>query len=316
VSEFLSLTLSGISLAALFFLVAAGLSLIFGLMGVLNFAHGAFFLWGAYIWYQVFTYGINLGLYHLPPSNFALALVCAFLAGAVLGAITERVFMRTLYRRPLSQILVTLGLGLVLTQLVQAIWGLNPFTPGAIPNLSGSVQLGDVSTTAYELFGIAVGFGVLAVVWLILRYTRVGLIVRAGVENPTMVRALGINVGIVFLGVFALGAALAALGGAIYGPWVDSVAPDMGQSILLTAIIVVVLGGLGSYIGSAIGALVIGLTQEYIPYYALQVSLAHPAWSSWLDSGASLSSLIILIAVLLVRPTGLLGAQGHSGAAL
>jgi branched-chain amino acid transport system permease protein len=297
------LTISGISLAALYFLVAAGLSLIFGLMGVLNFAHGAFFLWGAYVWYAVFT----------RTGNFWLALLVAFAMGAALGFATERIFMRTLYQRPLSQILVTLGLGLVLTQLVVAIWGVTPLYPNPIPGLDGTIQVGDVQVITYQLFGIAVGVVVLGVVWLLLRYTRMGLIVRAGVENPTMVRALGINVSVVFLGVFSLGAALAALGGAVYGPWVSTIGPSMGDDILLTAIIIVVLGGLGSYLGSALGALIIGLAQQYVPYYFGEMALQHPALNSWVSSADSLLSLVLLIAILLIRPSGLLGVKHHGG---
>ncbi len=305
-STFLNLTISGVSLAALFFLVAAGLSLIFGLMGVLNFAHGAFFLWGAYVWYAVFT----------PTNNFWLALLAAFGTGAGLGVVTERVFLRTLYRRPLSQILVTLGLGLVLTQLVVATWGQLPEYPNSIPGLSNNLEIGSISVPSYRIFGMVVGAVVLTLVWSLLRYTRVGLIVRAGVENPTMVRALGINVGIVFLGVFALGAALAALGGAIYGPWVNAISTDMGQNVLLIAIIIVVLGGLGSYLGSAIGALLIGLAQEYVPYYLGQYALTHPQYESYVSSAASLISLILLIAILLIRPSGLLGVKHHGEGAL
>lgn len=303
-STFLSLTIAGVSLGALFFLVAAGLSLIFGLMGVLNFAHGSFFLWGAYVWYAVFTRS----------NNFWFALLVAFVTGGVLGILTERIFIRTLYQRPLSQILVTLGLGLVLNQLVVAIWGQLPQYPNPIPGLSGNIQLGDVSVTSYRLFGIAVGAVALVAVWALLRYTRVGLIVRAGVENPAMVQALGINVGIVFLGVFALGSALAALGGAVYGPWVDAVTPDMGQTVLLTAIIIVVLGGLGSFLGSAIGALVIGLAQEYVPYYVGQLALHNATFTSYVSSAASLISLVLLVAILLIRPQGILGSKVQGGA--
>jgi branched-chain amino acid transport system permease protein len=308
VRDFLTLTFAGVSLAALLFLVAAGLSLIFGLMGVLNFAHGAFFLWGAYVWYAVFV----------PTGSFILALLAACALGAGLGAVTERVFIRTLYQKPLSQILVTLGLGLVLTQLVVAIWDSDqiPKYPSPIPGLAGNVQLGDVSVTTYQVFGIAVGAAVLISVWALLKYSRIGLIVRAGVENPGMVRALGINVGLVFLGVFALGALLAALGGAIYGPWVGAIDPAMGQSILLTAIIVVVIGGLGSFLGSAVGALVIGLSQEYVPFYAGQIAIAHPAFATWANAASSLSSLILLIAILLIRPSGLLGSAHHHAGAL
>jgi branched-chain amino acid transport system permease protein len=297
---FLNLTVNGISLAAILFLVSAGLSLIFGLMGVLNFAHGSFILWGAYTWYAVY---INT-------HSFWLALLVAFLTGAVLGALTERIFMRSLYQRPLSQILVTLGLGLVLQQLVVAIWGQIPEYPGQLPEFSRTFVAGDVSITSFRIFGIGAGLAILVAVWVLLRYSRVGLIVRAGVENPTMVRALGINVGLVFLGVFALGSALAAFGGALYGNWQFAISTDMGQNVLLLAIIIVVLGGLGSYLGSALGALIIGLAQEYVPYYIAQIPHID---TNVVTAAASLVSLAILVAVLLVRPQGLLGINVEPG---
>lgn len=301
---FLNLTANGISLAAILFLISAGLSLIFGLMGVLNFAHGSFVLWGAYSWYAIYA----------NTHNFWLALLVAFLTGAVLGALTERIFIRTLYQRPLSQILVTLGLGLVLQQLVVAAWGLTPEYPGSLPGVVGTLSLhswraGAVSLTYFRLLGIAAGCVILIAVWALLRYTRVGLIVRAGVENQTMVRALGINVGLVFLAVFSLGSALAALGGALYGNWQLAISPDMGQNVLLLAIIIVVLGGLGSYLGSALGALVIGLAQNYVPYYASQL----PVGTAVQVSAASLVSLTLLIVILLIRPRGLMGINVESG---
>lgn len=302
-STFITLTINGISLAALLFMVAAGLSLIFGLMGVLNFAHGSIFLLGAYSWLVVFN----------RTNNFWLALLAALVVGAILGAIIERLFIRRLYQRPLSQILVTLGLGLVLNQLAIAIWGQNPQFFNNIPGLSGTINWGDVFVTQYRLFVIAAGVVVLAAVWALLRFTRIGLIVRAGVENSTMVSALGINVSLVFLGVFALGSALAALGGAIYAPYTNTVTTDMGQSILLSAIIVVVLGGLGSYLGSALGALIIGLAQDYVPYYTAQLEAHNLVPAGFDTSAASLVSIFFLVLILLVRPRGLLGTEHEGG---
>jgi branched-chain amino acid transport system permease protein len=305
-STFITLTISGVALAALFFMVSAGLSLIFGLMGVLNFAHGAFFLWGAYIWFEVFN----------RTGNFWLALLAALATGAILGAVTERVFIRPIYRLPLSQILVTLGLALVLTQLVIAIWGVNAQYFASIPGLNKTLYMGDVYIPRYKIFVIVIGVVVLAAVWALLRFTRIGLIVRAGVENPTMVGALGINVGLVFLGIFALGSALAALGGAVYAPYVGTATTDMGQTILLSAIIVVVLGGLGSYLGSAVGALIIGLSQNYVPYYTAQLE-SYSWWPQQLQgidaSAASLVSLFLLVVILLIRPQGLMGMKIEHG---
>ena len=300
-ATFLTLTVNGLALAAIFFLVSAGLSLIFGLMGVLNFAHGSFVVWGAYVWLEVFN----------DSGNFWLALLAATLAGAAMGAVTERVFIRPLYGRPQTQILVTLGLGLVLGQAVVAIWGESPQYFNAIPGLDSTLHYGDVYIASYRLFVIGAGLVILAVVWSLLRFTRIGLIVRAGVENPSMVQALGINVRQVFLGVFALGSALAALGGAVYAPYLSVATPTMGESILLFAIIVVVLGGLGSYVGSAIGALIIGLAQDYVPYYVSKFQVLPPSVAS---SAASLISLALLVTILLVRREGLLGAKVEGGA--
>ncbi|MDQ2744365.1 MAG: branched-chain amino acid ABC transporter permease, partial [Chloroflexota bacterium] len=169
---------------------------------------------------------------------------------------------------------------------------------------------------SYKIFVTIMGLVVLAAVWALLRYTRIGLIVRAGVENPTMVGALGINVGLVFLGVFSLGSALAALGGAVYTPYVQGPTVNMGQDILLTAIIVVVLGGLGSFPGSALGALIIGLAQNYVPFYTPQLE-AQSWWPAALQnidaSASSLISLVILIVILLVRPQGLMGIKTAGG---
>jgi branched-chain amino acid transport system permease protein len=243
-------------------------------------------------------------------NSFWLALLVAALVGAVLGALTERILIRPLYQRPLTQILVTLGLGLVLGQVVVAIWGQSPQYFNAIAGLDATIHLGGVAIASYRLFVIALGVVILAAVWALLRYTRIGLIVRAGVENPTMVEALGINVGLVFLGVFALGAALAALGGAVYAPYLSATTPDMGQSTLLFAIIVVVLGGLGSYVGSAIAALIIALAQDYVPYYVSQLQMLPAGFDA---SAASLVSLVLLIAILLVRREGLMGVKTESG---
>ena len=313
-TQFLNLTIAGLAVAGLLFMVSVGLSLIFGLLGVLNFAHGAFFLWGAYIWFQAYFFGVNLFVYHIPAGNFWVALGAATLSGAVLGFATERIFLRSLYQKPLSQILVTLGLGLVLTQLVIAVWGVTPLPAPPPPFLSGTINMSGTFLPEYWIFVIAIGAVTLLAIGAVMRFTRIGLIVRAGVENPTMVRALGINVSLVFMSVFTVGAALAALGGAVYAPHQFVVSPDMGQTTLFAAIIVVVLGGLGSVPGSAVGALVIGLAQEYVPYYLQQLSLSHPFLGSWVGSSEALISLLLLVVVLLVRPQGLLGSVHQAGA--
>ncbi|MBP2019279.1 branched-chain amino acid transport system permease protein [Symbiobacterium terraclitae] len=279
------LALQGLTVGLLWFLIASGLSLIFGLMNVLNFAHGALYMLG--------TYGA-LTIY-MATGNFVLALAGGTLVGAVLGALIELLAIRPLYGRQLFQVLMTMGLILVFDEAVEAIWGPYPL-PFAVPAaLQGTFTVFDRPFPVYRLFIIGVGLTVWLLVHLFLTRSRLGIIVRAGVEDREMVQALGIDIRKVFTGVFALGGALAALGGAVAGPF-EGAHTTLAAENLLPAFIVVVVGGLGSFTGSLLAAILVGLTQAFVGYYAPQFALA--------------VNIALMAVVLVLRPQGLLGRQG------
>jgi branched-chain amino acid transport system permease protein len=290
-STFVLLTITGLGLGALYFLIASGLSLIYGLMGVLNFAHGAFLTVGAYgMW---FTESKLSGLHVLP--RFLLGALAGLVAGGLFAALVELVLIRPLYRRHIEQVLVTVGLGLATTALVVAIWG-NDARPVPAPAWLGrttTVLGAHIPNDRWVLIVTAVA--VLAALNAFLRRTRYGLIIRAGVENRAMVTALGIDVRRAFTLVFAIGGVAAALAGVLSGVYFSTVDPARGTSLLIFAFIVVVIGGLGSLRGTAAAAVVVGLVQQYANYYA----------SSGLGD---LSVVLLLGLVLLVRPRGLSGS--------
>jgi branched-chain amino acid transport system permease protein len=289
-STFILLTITGLGLGAMYFLIASGLSLIYGLMGVLNFAHGAFLTVGAYgAW---FTESKLTGVSLLP--RFLVGALAGLVVGAVVAALVEFALIRPLYRRHIEQVLVTVGLGLAVSALVVAIWG-NDARPFAAPG-----WLGDTTTIAGahipndRWVEIVTAVVVLLGLNAFLRRTRYGLIIRAGVENRGMVTALGIDVRRAFTLVFAIGGVAAAIAGVLSGVYFGTVDPARGTSLLIFAFIVVVIGGLGSLGGTAVSAVVVGLVQQYANYYA----------SSGLGD---LSVVLLLGLVLLARPSGLSG---------
>jgi branched-chain amino acid transport system permease protein len=291
-STFVLLTITGVGLAAMYFLIASGLSLIYGLMGVLNFAHGFFLTVGAYgtWWMEVHLTGVHsIWLRYLIGALFGLAL------GAVVAALVELVLIRPLYQRHIEQVLVTVGLALATTALVQAIWGQDQrafLTPAW---LNETTTIGGAHIPNDRWIEIATAIVVLGLLQLFLRRTRYGLIIRAGVENRAMVQALGIDVRRAFTLVFAIGGVAAAIAGALSDVYFGSVTPERGTSLLIFAFIVVVIGGLGSIAGSAAAALIVGLAQQYANYYA--------------SSGLGDITVVLLLGlVLLVRPRGLSGA--------
>jgi branched-chain amino acid transport system permease protein len=290
-STFVLLTITGLGLGALYFLIASGLSLIYGLMGVLNFAHGAFLTVGAYAMW--FTESKLSGVAVLP--RFLLGALAGLVVGGVFAALVELLLIRPLYRRHIEQVLVTVGLGLATTALVVAIWG-NDARPIAAPAWLGRTTTifgAHIPNDRWLLIVAAVV--VLAALNAFLRRTRYGLIIRAGVENRAMVTALGIDVRRAFTLVFAIGGVAAALAGVLSGVYFSTVDPARGTSLLIFAFIVVVIGGLGSLRGTAGAAVVVGLVQQYANYYA----------SSGLGD---LSVVLLLGLVLLVRPRGLSGS--------
>jgi branched-chain amino acid transport system permease protein len=297
-STFVLLTITGLGLGAMYFLVASGLSLIYGLMGVLNFAHGAFITFGAYAGWWMST-KVEGSL----EAQLAVGAVFALLVGAALGAGVELVFIRPLYRRPVEQVLVTVGLALALGALVFGIWGPDAkFYPVPEWMLDTTTIVG-ANIPNDRFVEIAVAVVVLVGLISLLRYTRIGLVIRAGVENRAMVTALGIDVRKTFTLVFALGGSLAALAGVLSGVYYGSVDPGRGTSLLIFAFIVVVIGGFGSIGGSAVAAVVVGLVQQYANYYAAD-------WLDWSGAG-DVAVMLLLASVLLLRPEGLSPKVAH-----
>ena len=294
---YLTLTVAGLAMGMLLFLVASGVSIIFGLMDVLNFAHGALFAWGAYVGFSVFKLMRNWVEAPSVLENFGVffvAMLAGMVAVAILGVILERVLVRRVYGNHLFQILITFGATIVLVELIRVLWGPNDEVMAVPLTFQGNWDIFDVIVQRYRLICIIIGIIVYAVVQLILKKTKLGTIVRAGVENREMVQAMGHNIFLLFTGVFAAGAGLAALGGLAMSIFSLQVYPDMGSTYLLFAFIVVIIGGLGSVTGSLVGALIVGLSYNYVAYLI--------PWA------AAAVNILIMILILLIRPTGLFPA--------
>ena len=294
---YLTLTIAGLAMGMLLFLVASGVSIIFGLMDVLNFAHGALFAWGAYVGFSVFKLLRNWVEAPSVLENFGVffvAILAAMVAVAVLGVILERVLVRRVYGNHLFQILITFGATIVLVELIRVVWGPNDEVMTVPLTFQGNWDVFDVIIQRYRLICIIIGIILYAVIQLILKKTKLGTIVRAGVENREMVQAMGHNIFLLFTGVFAAGAGLAALGGLAMSVFSLQVYPDMGSTYLLFAFIVVIIGGLGSVTGSLVGALIVGLSYNYVAYLI-----------PWAAAGVN---ILIMILILLIRPTGLFPA--------
>jgi branched-chain amino acid transport system permease protein len=293
VSTLILLTITGVGLGAMYFLIASGLSLIYGLMGVLNFAHGAFITVGGYTswWTSVHVFdGVGSLLV-----RFLLSALLGLVIGGVFAALVELILIRPLYARHIEQVLVTVGLSLAFVALVEGIWGPDPKAYVVPPWLHETTTIWGAHVPNDRWVEIGTAAVVLVGLQLFLRKTRYGLIIRAGVENRAMVSALGIDVRKAFTLVFALGGVAAAIAGVLTGVYEGVVQPGQGVSLLIFAFIVVVIGGLGSIGGSAVAAAIVGLTQQYANYYA--------------SSGIGDMVVVLLLGlVLLARPQGLAGA--------
>ena len=287
------LTITGLGLGAMYFLIASGLSLIYGLMGVLNFAHGAFLTVGSYASWWMSEHAFD-GI-HSVLLRFLLGAVCGLLAGAVFAALVELVLIRPLYQRHIEQVLVTVGLSIAFVALVQGIWGPDVHPYAAPGWLHRTTTIFGAHVPNDRWVEIATAAVVLGLLQLFLRRTRYGLIIRAGVENRAMVTALGIDVRKAFTLVFALGGIAAAIAGVLSGVYFTTIDPGQGTSLLIFAFIVVVIGGLGSIGGSAVAAVVVGLLQQYVNYYAA-------------SQMGDIAVVLLLGLVLLARPRGLAGA--------
>ncbi len=294
---YITLTISGLAMGMLLFLVSSGFSLIFGFLSVLNLAHGALFTWGAYIGFTSFTLINKWTGWGGPDSIFSniviflLALIIAGLLVSLLGMITERLVIRPVYGSHLFQIFITVGAMIVMEELVRIVWGPNDEVMPVPMNFMGSWDLFDVVVSKYPLIAIVIGLILYFTIYMILRKTKLGTIVRAGVENPEMVQVMGHNIYRYFTGVFAAGSALAAIGGGMWATFVKSIHPAMGGEVIVFALIVAIIGGLGSMTGSMVGALMVGLSYNYVAYLVPKAALG--------------ITMLLLVIILLIRPTGL-----------
>jgi len=277
---------TGLVLGGIFVLLATGLSLIFGLMTVVNFAHGSLYMLGAYFGFFV------LGL----TRNFWLSLVLAPLMVFVLGLVIERVLVRPLYGRSVDDaLLLTFGLSLVVVEAVRITWGKIGLTVDPPRVLAGAVDLGFMTFPLYRFFVIAVTAIVLIGLWLFLERTNVGLIIRAGSRDPLMVRALGLDLGRIWFLVFGIGAGLAGLAGILAGP-MRPVYPEMGITMVIESFVVVVVGGMGSLLGAVVAGVLIGEVVSLTTFFAPKLS--------------EIMIFVVMAVVLLVRPSGLFGEAG------
>lgn len=293
-SSWATLTVAGLAMGMMVFLMASGLSLVFGLMDVLNFGHAAFVSFGAFVAASVLAAlsgWLASDSVALNAVALAMAILAAILFGIVLGWFFETVIIRPVYSDHLRQILITMGAMIVSEQLILATWGGTPISVPRPHFLEGAWIVGDVSIEIYRFFAFVLGALVFAGLFLLLNRTRVGLLIRAGVENREMVEALGHRADRLFIAVFMLGSGLAALGGAMWAGYQTLITPALGNEMMIVVFIVVIIGGLGSIEGTLLGALMVGLVANYVGFLAPKMALA--------------SNMILMVAILLWRPQGL-----------
>jgi len=282
----LLLTVNSITFGGLLFLLAAGFSLIFGLMRIPNLTHGSLFMLGAY-------FGATfVGGYLSITFNFWIAVILAIIGVAIFGTFIERFLLRQLPGQPLAQVLVTLGISFIVADFCLMVWGGDPVRVDTPEGLTGFLRYGPLVFPHYRLAVIAIAVVTAAGLWLLLDRTRLGAMIRAGVDDPDMARVVGIRVSQLFTIVFALGAGLAAFGGIIGAP-ILSVYPGLDQDMLPLALVVVILGGSGSLLGSFVGSLIIGFIYNF--GQALLPELSY------------FVLFLPMLIVLLVRPQGLFG---------
>ncbi len=293
-STWVTLTFAGLAMGMIIFIIASGLTLVFGLMDVLNFGHGVFITVGAFLAVTM------LGLMpawteseHLWRNLAALvpALLVAMVVAGLVGLVFERVIIRPVYGQPLKQILITMGGMIVGEELIKVIWG-----PQAVPlplpaAFRGSLLMGDAAVEKYRIIAVVLGLAVFAVLYWVLSRTKIGLLIRAGVHGREMVESLGYRIRRLFVGVFVAGSALAGLGGVMWGLYQQSVTPQIGGQVNVLLFIVIIIGGMGSIGGCFVGALLVGLVANYAGFMAPKVAL--------------FSNILLMVLVLLWRPQGL-----------
>ena len=292
-SSWLTLTVAGLAMGLIIFVIASGLTLVFGLMDVLNFGHGLFIALGAFVATTVLaTMGDWTGSASLWMNLMAVLpamLVAMAVAGAV-GLAFERFIVRPVYGQHLKQILITMGGMIIGEELIKVIWGPQQIALPLPEAMRGSVLLGEAAIERYRLFVVVVGLVVFGALAWTLNRTKIGLLIRAGVQDREMVEALGYRIRRVFVVVFAVGSALAGLGGVMWGLYQQMVLPQMGAQVNVLIFIVIIIGGLGSTTGALVGALLVGLMANYTGFLAPKVAL--------------FSNIALMAAILLWRPQG------------
>lgn len=276
--------LNGLAFGSLLFILAAGFSLIFGLMRIVNLSHGAYFMLGAYIGLSAIDAGVN----------FWIAILIGGVGVCILGGLIERLILRRLAGQPLAQVLVTLGIAFIIADGCLWIWTGDPRPVPMPPELGGVLRVQQLAFPIYRLFVIGVAFALAVALWLLLERSRIGAMIRAGVDDIDMARAMGIRTSVLFSIVFCLGSALAGAGGVLAGP-ILSVYPGLDTDMLPLALVVVILGGVGSLVGAFVGSLIIGFIYSY--GQALFPDLAY------------MILFLPMVLVLTLRPTGLFGRQ-------
>ena len=293
-STWVTLSVAGLAMGLIIFIIASGLTLIFGLMDVLNFGHGVFIALGAYVATSVMGGMADWSTADSVWRNLAAvgsAMLVAMVAAGVLGVLFERVVVRPVYGQHLKQILITMGGMIVGEELIKVVWG-----PVQIPlplpaTLRGSFVAGDASIEKYRVLAVVIGLVVFAALLFALNRTKVGLLIRAGVQDREMVESLGYRIRRLFVGVFVAGSALAGLGGVMWGLYQQTVVPQIGAQVNILIFIVIIIGGLGSTLGCFVGALLVGLMANYTGFLAPKVAL--------------FSNIGLMVAILLWRPQGL-----------
>ena len=293
-STWVTLTAAGLAMGMIIFILASGLTLIFGLMDVLNFGHGVFIALGAFVAVSVlgavpdWTTADNLGL---NLAAIGLAMLAAMVAAGAAGWLFERLLVRRVYGLHLMQILITMGGMVVGEELIKMIWGPQMIALEVPTALRGALLFGDAAIEKYRLLAVAVGLVVFVALLLVLNRTKLGLLIRAGVQDKEMVESLGYRIRRLFVGVFVAGSALAGLGGVMWGLYQQGVVPQMGARVNVLIFIVIIIGGLGSTTGCFVGAMLVGLLANYTGFLTPKLAL--------------FSNILLMAAVLLWRPQGL-----------
>ena len=299
VSTFVTLTLASLAMGAMLFVMASGLTLAFGMMDVLNFGHGAFIAVGAFVASVVYGFAgpAAQGSLALDLGVFALALAAAAAVGAALGFVYEKLLIAPVYGKHLEQILITIGGSIVIEQLLLALFGTEPLDLSPPAAFRGALVFGEIGVEKYRLVALGLGVALFVALWLTLARTRIGLLIRAGVENREMVEALGYRIDRLFQAVFMAAAALAGIGGVLWGLYQNQARAGMGGELLVLVFIVIIIGGLGSVTGCFVGAVLVALIANYAGFLAPKLALV--------------SNILLMVAVLLWRPRGLypLGAK-------